>query len=225
MMHYKRFSRPVFFFFLLVSFLDVAGVFFENSLLQTVCKPLIIPSLIVWYLTKTDTMNKWYVMALFFSFAGDVLLLDKTNFFILGIGAFLITQVIYIFIFSKGLAKVYWQKKMVSIVPFLLFYSVLISVLAPKLNNLLIPVMVYGIAISIFGTIALLKHLVDKNRLSMTLLQGAILFIISDSMIALNKFHEEQTFYPVTIMLTYVIAQYLIAHYMLQSESNLQAKD
>lgn len=164
-------------------------------------------------------------MALFFSFAGDVLLLDKTNFFILGIGAFLITQVIYIFIFSKGLAKVYWQKKMVSIVPFLLFYSVLISVLAPKLNNLLIPVMVYGIAISIFGTIALLKHLVDKNRLSMTLLQGAILFIISDSMIALNKFHEEQTFYPVTIMLTYVIAQYLIAHYMLQSESNLQAKD
>ena len=111
---------------------------------------------------------------------------------------------------------------MTSVKPFLLFYSVLISVLAPNLNDLLIPVMVYGIAISIFGTVAFLNYLADKSSLSMTLLQGAILFILSDSMIALNKFHEQQAFYPVTIMLTYIMAQYLIATYMLQSESRLK---
>lgn len=194
----------------------------ENSLLQTICKPLIIPALIVWYLTKAEKVNKWYVTALFFSFIGDVLLLDKINFFIFGIAAFLITQLIYIFIFSKGLARINWKKKMTSVIPFLLFYSVLISVLAPNLNDLLIPVMVYGIAISIFGTVAFLNYLADKSSLSMTLLQGAILFILSDSMIALNKFHEQQAFYPVTIMLTYIMAQYLIATYMLQSESRLK---
>ena len=221
-MNYKNFSKPVFYFFVLVSFLDVAGIFLENSLLQTICKPLIIPALIVWYLTKAEKVNKWYVTALFFSFIGDVLLLDKINFFIFGIAAFLITQLIYIFIFSKGLARINWKKKMTSVIPFLLFYSVLISVLAPNLNDLLIPVMVYGIAISIFGTVAFLNYLADKSSLSMTLLQGAILFILSDSMIALNKFHEQQAFYPVTIMLTYIMAQYLIATYMLQSESRLK---
>jgi len=221
-MNYKNFSKPVFYFFILVSFLDVAGIFLENSLLQTICKPLIIPALIVWYLTKAEKVNKWYVTALFFSFIGDVLLLDKINFFIFGIAAFLITQLIYIFIFSKGLARINWKKKMTSVIPFLLFYSVLISVLAPNLNDLLIPVMVYGIAISIFGTVAFLNYLADKSSLSMTLLQGAILFILSDSMIALNKFHEQQAFYPVTIMLTYIMAQYLIATYMLQSESRLK---
>ena len=221
-MNYKNFSKPVFYFFILVSFLDVAGIFLENSLLQTICKPLIIPALIVWYLTKAEKVNKWYVTALFFSFIGDVLLLDKINFFIFGIAAFLITQLIYIFIFSKGLARINWKKKITSVIPFLLFYSVLISVLAPNLNDLLIPVMVYGIAISIFGTVAFLNYLADKSSLSMTLLQGAILFILSDSMIALNKFHEQQAFYPVTIMLTYIMAQYLIATYMLQSESRLK---
>ena len=221
-MNYKNFSKPVFYFFVLVSFLDVAGIFLENSLLQTICKPLIIPALIVWYLTKAEKVNKWYVTALFFSFIGDVLLLDKINFFIFGIAAFLITQLIYIFIFSKGLARINWKKKITSVIPFLLFYSVLISVLAPNLNDLLIPVMVYGIAISIFGTVAFLNYLADKSSLSMTLMQGAILFILSDSMIALNKFHEQQAFYPVTIMLTYIMAQYLIATYMLQSESRLK---
>jgi len=225
MIDYKRFSKPVFIFFLLVSILDVAGIFLENSLLQTICKPLIVPALILWYFTKADKVNKWYVTALIFSFVGDVLLLDKTNLFIFGIAAFLITQVIYIFIFSKGLSKTHWRKKITSIIPFLLFYSVLIAVLAPNLNDLLIPVMVYGIAISIFGTVALLNYLADKNSLNMTLLQGAILFIVSDSMIALNKFHEEQAFYPVTIMLTYIMAQYLIATYMIQSESRFLDKD
>lgn len=224
-MHYKRFSKPVFLFFILVSLLDVAGIYLQNPLLQTVCKPLIIPSLMAWYMIKTDAMNKWYAIALFFSFTGDVLLLDKINLFIFGIAAFLITQVIYIFIFSKGLAKVSRKKKITSILPFLLFYSVLISVLAPNLNDLLIPVMVYGMAISIFGTIALLNYLADKNKLNMTLLQGALLFILSDSMIALNKFHEAQSFYPVTIMLTYIVAQYLIASYVLGSESKVKDKD
>jgi uncharacterized membrane protein YhhN len=225
MMRDKRFSKPVFLFFILVSFLDVVGIFIQNPLLQTVCKPMIIPSLMAWYLIKTDAINKWYVIALFFSFVGDVLLLDKINLFIFGIAAFLITQVIYIFIFSKGLAKVSRQKKLTSILPFLLFYSALISILSPNLNDLLIPVMVYGMAISIFGTIALLNYLAVKNKLSMTLLQGALLFILSDSMIALNKFHEEQSFYPVTIMLTYIVAQYLIASYMLGSESKVLDKD
>ena len=225
MMTYKNFSKPIFLFFILVSIVDIVGIFLENPLLQTIFKPLIIPSLMIWYLAKTERANKWYVLALFFSFVGDVLLLDKINFFIFGIAAFLVTQVIYIFIFSKGLAKVSWQKKITAILPFLLFYSVLISVLAPNLNDLLIPVMIYGMAISIFGTIALLNYLADKNSLNMTLLQGAILFILSDSLIALNKFHEAQAFYPVTIMLTYIIAQYLIAKYVLGQESKSLVKD
>lgn len=39
---------------------------------------------------------------------------------------------------------------------------------------------------------------------------GTIIFIISDSLIALHKFYEPKQFYSITIMLTYIVAQYLI---------------
>ncbi len=218
-MNSKKFSKPVFLLFVLVSVLDIVAIFLDNAMLQAICKPLIIPTLLLWYLFKAKAVNKWYVVALLFSFFGDVLLLDKVNLFIFGIAAFLITQVIYIFIFSKGLAKATWQMKLKSILPFLLFYSVLISILSPNLNELIVPVMIYGMAISIFGTVALLNYLYNKNKNTLVLLNGALLFIISDSMIALNKFHEEQSFYSVIIMITYILAQYLIATYMLKTET------
>lgn len=206
--------------FLLVSILDIIGIFLDNSLLQSIFKPLIIPTLLIWYISKADAPNKWYMIALVFSFIGDVLLLDKMNLFIFGIGAFLITQVMYVFIFSKGLAASNSKNKLKSIIPFLLFYSILMAVLAPKLNDFLIPVVIYGIAISIFGVVALLNYLHFKKRITLTLLQGALLFIVSDSLIALNKFYEEQQLYPIIIMVTYIMAQYLIANYMLKSENN-----
>lgn len=219
-MSFKKYSKAMLLIFLLVSILDIIGIFLDNSLLQSIFKPLIIPTLLIWYISKADAPNKWYMIALVFSFIGDVLLLDKMNLFIFGIGAFLITQVMYVFIFSKGLAASNSKNKLKSIIPFLLFYSILMAVLAPKLNDFLIPVVIYGIAISIFGVVALLNYLHFKKRITLTLLQGALLFIVSDSLIALNKFYEEQQLYPIIIMVTYIMAQYLIANYMLKSENN-----
>ncbi|MGI9531755.1 lysoplasmalogenase [Lutimonas sp.] len=213
-----KLSKPFLMLFFLVSVGDIVAIYLENSFLQMICKSLIIPSLLAWYLTKSSGVNKLFVIALVFSFVGDVLLLDKVNYFIFGIGAFLITQLIYVLIFSKGLGEASGKHKLVSILPFLLFFSVLISILKPNLNELLIPVSIYGFVISVFGMVSLLKYLNEKNGYNLLLLQGAVLFIISDSMIALNKFFEEQSFYPVSIMITYIAAQYLITSHVLQNE-------
>lgn len=217
-MNRKKLSTPLVTFFLLVSIADVVAVYLDNSYFQMIFKTLIIPSLLAWYVTQSSRVNPLFVIALVFSFIGDVLLLDKINYFIFGIGAFLITQLIYVLLFSKDLGNASWKNKLLSIFPFLIFYSVLISILKPALNDLLIPVSIYGFVISVFGMVALLKYLHHKNTCNLLLLQGAVLFIISDSMIALNKFYEEQSFYPVSIMITYVLAQYLITSHVLKSE-------
>lgn len=216
----KTFSRIFLLLFFLVVILDILAIINDSVFWQTLSKPLIIPSLAAYYLSQSKSRNRWYVMALFFSFLGDVLLLDKTNLFLFGIASFLITQLVYIYIFSKGLLISSKSDKFKALAPFLLFFMVLITVLAPGLKNFLIPVVVYGIAISLFGSVSLLKHLVERDKASQLLLAGAVLFIISDSLIALNKFHEPQVYYPVAIMLTYSIAQYLIAAHMLLSERN-----
>lgn len=216
----NRPSRVFLLFFLVVSVVDIVAILYGNSLWQTLSKPLIIPALIGYYLTSSKLRNKWYVIALFFSFAGDVLLLDKNNLFLFGIGAFLITQVLYVYIFSKGLSKLTLKEKLIAFFPFTLFFVALIKVLYPGLQGFLIPVLVYGAAISVFGSISLLKYLAKRDTASLCLITGAVLFILSDSMIALNKFHQTLSFYPIAIMATYIIAQYLIAVFMLRSEKN-----
>jgi len=217
-------SKYFLLFFLLVSLVDIIAILNDNTLWQTISKPMIIPALLFYYMAGSKSRNKWYILALIFSFLGDVLLLDKSNLFLFGIGAFLVTQLLYVYIFSKGLSKSSWRNIFLAFLPFLIFFFALIRVLKPGLNEFFVPVVIYGIAISIFGAISLLKYLVKKDGASLSLISGALLFILSDSLIALHKFHEPRSIYPVAIMLTYILAQYLIAMYMLKSEKNMLLK-
>lgn len=214
----KYLPRTFLFVFLLVSLIDIIAILNSNSLWQTIAKPLIIPALLAYYISSSKTSNKFYILALIFSFVGDVLLLDKSNMFLFGIGAFLITQVLYIYIFSKGLKASPKRKIILAFLPFLLFFLVLIGILKPGLKDFFVPVVIYGAAISVFGSISLLKYLVKKDSVNLKLFIGATIFILSDSLIALHKFHEPRSIYPVAIMFTYIIAQYLIAVFMLESE-------
>jgi uncharacterized membrane protein YhhN len=91
-------------------------------------------------------------------------------------------------------------------------------VLAPSLEALFYPVLIYGCVISIFGISALHHYSVRRDAASRILLTGALLFIGSDSMIAINKFYSPYMIYPVAIMLTYALAQYLICQYILMEE-------
>jgi len=214
----KPFSRIFLILFLLVSIIDILAIIAGSNFWQSISKPLIIPALLAYYLSVSKVKHTLYIIALFFSFLGDVLLLDKNNLFLYGIGAFLITQLLYVYIFSKGLKDSPRSKKVLAFAPFMVFFIVLMSVLRPGLQNFLIPVLIYGMAISVFGAISLLRFLIKPDKASLSLLSGALLFIMSDSMIALDKFHEHHYFYGIVIMLTYIMAQFLIAFYMLRSE-------
>lgn len=214
-----RFFISIFF---VVSFLHVAAIFLGNTLWQTISKPLIIPALMACYIAGSKSWNKLYVLALFFSFAGDVLLMDKNNLFLFGIASFLLTQLLYVFIVAKQLVKSDGRTLIAAILPFLIFFVALIAVLKPGLGDFFVPVLVYGLAISAFGVVVFINYLQNKDMPAIRLLAGALLFIASDSMIALNKFYEERAFYGVSVMITYILAQYLIYTYMIRLKVPVQ---
>jgi len=204
--------------FAIVSVLDIVGVAFNNSLLQIIFKPLIMVSLIALYYFSVEKKNNWYMIGLVFSFLGDVLLMDKNNLFLYGIAAFLITQVIYIYIILKQLEKPSFFHKYLYAFLFANYVVYLLSLLKPNLGDLFYPVLLYGIAISVFGWVATLNYVTKRTIPALFLMIGAVTFIASDSMIALHKFHEPKLVYPVAIMITYVLAQYLIFKYMVAVE-------
>jgi len=200
--------------FFVVAISDVIGIIFNITWLQIVSKPLIILTLFVLYYFSAEQRNNWYLLALFFSFLGDVFLLDKTGYFLLGIVSFLITQILFIKLIISQLRKVHANHIIITMLPFVVYFTVLISTIKENLTEFLIPVVIYGIAISFFGMVSLLNYFINKSKRSIVLLIGAVLFIASDSMIALNKFHEPRIIYPVAIMITYIFAQYLIYRFM-----------
>lgn len=204
--------------YFIVTAVNLVGVGLRRPTIIALSKPLMMSTLIAYYLVVSGQRDKIYLGALFFSLLGDIFLLDKNGYFLYGIGSFLITQALYIVLVKQRTKNISRTALLLSAVPFVIYLILLMRVLAPGLEDLFYPVLIYGSVISIFGISALHHYLIRRDAASRILLTGALLFIGSDSMIAINKFYSPYMIYPVAIMLTYALAQYLICQYILMEE-------
>ncbi|WP_271406119.1 lysoplasmalogenase [Tenacibaculum soleae] len=203
--------------FLLVAIIDVYAVIVQNKSLEIIFKPLLMITLVIVYLVSVKQANFWLISALFFSFWGDVFLLDKTNYFVFGLASFLIAHIMYIKMTSQFLKKQLFTKVIRVAIIFITLFAGVLFLIKDNLGEMLVPVIVYGIAISAFGTCALLNYQQDKTMANLWLLIGAILFIASDSLIALNNFYQATHMFDVLIIVLYVVSQYLIVNSMLKN--------
>ena len=203
--------------YVLVCLIDILAVAMNLDWLESAVKPLLMPILMLLYLMMSNHRNKLLLTALFFSLLGDILLLDKTQFFVYGLGSFLISQLVYVLLFFPAVKNGSMSNWIKAIVPFALYLLILLKLLFPHLDSFFLPVLIYAVAICLFGLISLMQVL-EKKPYSALLLSGAVLFIISDSMIAINKFYQAFDGAGIAIMLTYVSAQYLIVQFVLKRE-------
>jgi len=202
-------------FFLLVSVADIYAIVVGNQEIEMIAKPLITTSLVILYLLSVSKPNFWYVSALLFAFWGDVLLLFPDQFFVFGLASFLLAHVLLITVSSRFLQQVSKLRILVHSLPFVVILAVLLYLIYPNLEELLIPVIIYGIVISVFGVVAFLVYTNDKSIANSWLFLGSLIFILSDSILAINKFSQSSEFFGIAIMITYIIAQYLICKAMI----------
>jgi len=94
----------------------------------------------------------------------------------------------------------------------------LVTVLFPHLGNLQIPVMVYALVITLMSLQALFRYGYTSKPSFILVFCGAISFMISDSLLAINKFMQPLPLSGLAIMLTYLLAQYLIVEGVLKHE-------
>lgn len=205
-------------FFIIVSVFDIIGIASKNQVLIQFFKPLILPSLLTLYALSVANRDGIYVLALVFSFLGDVFLLfSEEMYFILGLISFLVAHILFIKLVLKRIQKTKITTIITSIIPFLFLFISLLSLLYNSLNEMLLPVIIYGFTISLFGTVALIDYLNSKSKRAMLMLIGASVFIVSDSILAINKFYVATEVFAVLVMVTYVTAQYFIYKSMVLS--------
>jgi uncharacterized membrane protein YhhN len=204
-------------FFVIVLAGDVVGVQLDNALLQIIFKPLIIPVLIGYFDSQiksiTTGIAKWVLLALIFSLAGDVLLMfqaKKEIFFLLGLASFLIAHIFYIVFFHHVRIRENVKSNPWLLVIVVVYYAALISWLSPFLGEMKLPVRIYGIVISIMFMLAMHMLSIKNKAAGSWMMWGALLFVISDSVLAINKFYQPFEAANVIIMLTYGLAQLFI---------------
>jgi uncharacterized membrane protein YhhN len=194
-------------------------------------KALIIPILIILLMVTPRNGNvlshRLIFAALLFSWAGDVALAITRHpeiMFMLGLVCFLLTHLLYVFVFFRSPGRNLSPKKFFySVIPVLVYGLLLLYILYDDLGEMKIPVIIYTTVI--LSMVAAAINRIEKvNRTSYYLvLMGAVLFLSSDSMLAINKFSNPFPFASMLIMFTYIAGQYLIVMgYLMQRNFETQ---
>jgi uncharacterized membrane protein YhhN len=216
-------------FYLSIAIAELGSPFVSESVpwLHYVAKPMIMISLLGFYLSQSRFRQELsdYLMlgALLFSLLGDVLLMFEGElFFMLGLGAFLLAHLCYIGLFSLSHHS-FQERSVLRRKPWLLLLFVaygagLISLIWPGLGELYLPVVIYAVVICGMSLAALNRwKRVPEDSFAAVFL-GSLLFMLSDSMIAVERFAADILPIPLAhtwVMLTYMAAQFLIITGML----------
>lgn len=199
---------------ILVLLLDITFIALNENSSRIYTKSLLVPLLIGFYLKGILNQNSEnpiklnfpFLIGLIFCLIGDLLLLNS-GLFDLGLITFLLAHVFYIIALSKQkLSKPQNWVINLSIAAYLLAF---LFFMLPHLSDILkIEVSIYGFVISVLLYIATRTE--NKN-----LIFGALFFIISDSILAIDTFVYQALFLKILIIITYVVAQYFLVQGML----------
>ncbi len=218
--------------FYIISVLNLLEQVVQTGWLNLVTKPFLMITLLFYYLfsksEKTSPLSKLIIGAMTFSWIGDILLMLQgqiSGIFIFGLAAFLIAHICYIFGFRKArfddpgeINKSFVQTRIV----FLVFVGgAIIYMLYPGLEEMMIPVIFYTIVIIAMGITALLRRGWTRDKSFIMTYSGALLFIMSDALIGINKFMNPIVQAPLLIMATYISAQLLIVKGILIHEKEM----
>jgi uncharacterized membrane protein YhhN len=183
-------------------------------------KPLILLGLILYFyfISKpiaSTLLAKTILAALLFSWLGDILLL-WSDLFIYGLGAFLMAHVCYIFGFrlaqqpetsldSWHFIRTFFYNLPIFLVAGLVFYFIY-----PNLGGLKIPVIAYILVIVGMVTTARARFKKTNSASFWQVFIGALLFLVSDGILALARFYQDFPEAGILIMGTYATAQLLL---------------
>ena len=188
---------------------------------QRVYSKFILVPILMWYLFKSPESDKplkgmWRAyLGLFFSWVGDVLLIGEgPSFFLSGMIAFITAHVYYSLFFiqtvpvKKETAAVFYK----TLIGLSVVCGVLFLLLRSALGAYQVPILLYMLFISLMASLAVhtTSNPAYKNFAIQTFVPGAILFVISDALLATNKFYTHLPVFDLGVMLTYAGAQYFL---------------
>ena len=186
------------------------GVSTHAMVLCLLTKPVPVLALLGWlHSGPVSPYRHWISIGLGFSLLGDILLAWPQDLFVFGLGAFLFAHLAYL----KAYLVDCRRPAVPALILALLAGGSLLSVMASQgLGDLLVPVGVYALAISamLWRALARLGSGVPKHSAWLAA-AGALAFVVSDSLIGIDRFVQPFSAAPYLIILSYWLGQWGIA--------------
>lgn len=185
-----------------------------------VSKPMLLLSIIVYFVWQTGRFShpikRWLILGFVFSWLGDIALMFQATepFFLYGLAAFLLAHIAYILAFRIWVYD-NLEIPLMKRAPWMAFLLMMIGVgyfkvLEPGLGSMKLPVIVYMVVILLMVLMALNRYKKVTRKGFAWVVSGAFAFLVSDCILAYNKFIDPVDYAGVWIMLTYGFAQWAI---------------
>jgi uncharacterized membrane protein YhhN len=203
---------------LILAVLDWIAVARKWRRIEYFAKPATMLALLAWLGVNNGFQGSmlWFALGLLFSLGGDIFLMLPREQFIPGLVSFLIAHICYLIGFNSA-NPVYNAASLILLVVvmftgYLVYRRVALGLQASGQSKLKLPVLVYSIVISLMLFSALSTLIQPDWRIYAAVFasSGALLFFISDTTLALNKFVSPIPKARVITMVTYHLGQILI---------------
>ena len=183
-----------------------------SALQRYLFKPLTTALILGIALTVPTPISEFYrwmvVIGILCSMGGDIFLMLPQDRFVFGLASFLLAHIFYILAYNSrtGFHFTGWIFAVYAIYTIGLLY-----LLWPHIGAVRIAVFLYGVVLMVMGWQAAEQWWAVRDLSALLAMVGAILFLASDSTLALNKFRAPVPQHDLIVMTTYYGAQLLIA--------------
>ncbi len=209
----------------LVSLINWISAWRERVIVYYITKPIVLLGLLLFMVLRVPITPARlpFLLGLAFSLLGDIFLIPKgTRWFLVGMGAFSITQLMYIWGFNLSMVKL--PVLVVGVAAYLLGVILIHAVVnrfseSPNVNKAILPYLKgYGALVLAMSMSALLCLARPgwSDRAAVMAGVGGILFFLSDGMIGLEKLDSRLPKTRFWVIFTYHLAQFLIVGAVIQ---------
>ncbi len=201
--------------FIVSTAIHLYASFKNDKKLRNITKPFILLALLGFYALTARTVYWEIILALFFSWLGDVLLIPKgTKWFTAGGIAFMISHIFFILGYSREIA--FSSIPVVLIVLLAVFFAALVTFIFSKLKKhlpkaLFYPMFLYLLINGAMNCFAIFRLVGNPTVSTAITALGAALFFISDTSLFFVRFNKESRMKShFIVMLTYSVGELLI---------------
>lgn len=203
-------------FFVIALSLNLAGIIAHNEILQYISKPFLVPFLIIYFIYSTHNRKQFtpgLLPALFFAWIANVLVMFQHMdevFFLLGLGASLVAHIFYIIFFNRVRVQENIHGRWWILLIVIVYYAIIMRSLSYTTQEMTIPIRIFGVVICFMCMLALHMMFLVNKKAGRLMAAGALMFIVSDTLLGLNRFRQPFELADFFIILSYALAQVFI---------------